>query len=410
MTQNNESKFEVTEYNATAAGLADISKRTKDVTYDLTTISGMESAKSDRKELKTLRINLEAKRVELKAPALKRSRAIDGEAKLIEVQIRALEEPIDQQIKAVEAKAKEEKEAKLNATREKTRQILERIEKLKAIPATMEFMPSVKVIEAIESIEGTKIDEEGFGEYLVLAQEAFNETMVALIRLKDEKVVTELEAAEVEEKRLADIEADRVQRLADQKILDDAQKKLDDDRKEFEESQAETNRINDIKSLIACRYHRQQHGMNLPADDLRTAIFELKNNVCTQIEFAEFHREADCAREDLYRAYEKILVDVEAKEAEELRVETERIAKVAKEQKVRDDNAAKLLAESIENDKKRKKAEKEKKAAERAKLVAEAKCENTTLAFGKIIEIINDEKVGEETKLNEVLIIAEANI
>lgn len=58
---------------------------------------------------KTLRTSLEAKRKELKAPALERSRLIDSEAKRIESEIRSLEDPIDALITAEEQRRERER-------------------------------------------------------------------------------------------------------------------------------------------------------------------------------------------------------------------------------------------------------------------------------------------------------------
>lgn len=63
--------------------------------WDVSTTKGDREARAARKELVTLRTSLEAKRKELKAPALERAKLIDTEAKRIEAEIRSLEDPID---------------------------------------------------------------------------------------------------------------------------------------------------------------------------------------------------------------------------------------------------------------------------------------------------------------------------
>ena len=99
----------LTEYNPTEAALADLRQRYADVAFDLTTTKGDKEARAARKELVTLRTSLEAKRKELKAPALERAKLIDTEAKRIEAAILELEEPIDAQIKADEARRERER-------------------------------------------------------------------------------------------------------------------------------------------------------------------------------------------------------------------------------------------------------------------------------------------------------------
>ena len=84
----------IAEYSPTAAALADLRARYQNVVWDVTTTKGDKEARAARRELVTLRTTLEAKRKELKAPALERTRLIDAEAKSIEAQIRALEEDL----------------------------------------------------------------------------------------------------------------------------------------------------------------------------------------------------------------------------------------------------------------------------------------------------------------------------
>lgn len=103
------------EYNATAAALADLRQRFAGVVWDVTTTKGNNEARAARLELVKLRTSLEAKRKELKAPALERSRLIDAEAARITGEIVALERPIDEQIKADEQRREAEKEARRQA-------------------------------------------------------------------------------------------------------------------------------------------------------------------------------------------------------------------------------------------------------------------------------------------------------
>lgn len=94
----------ITEYNKTVAELAKLKEKFAGATYEVATTAGMEAARRDRRELVTLRTDLEKKRIEIKAPALERCKQIDAEARRITAEIEALEKPIDDQIKAEEAK------------------------------------------------------------------------------------------------------------------------------------------------------------------------------------------------------------------------------------------------------------------------------------------------------------------
>lgn len=106
---------EIAEYSKTEAALSDLAKRYKGVIFDVTTTEGMDVARKSRAEIRTYRTSLEAKRVEIKAPALERCRLIDAEAKRITAALVELEDPIDAQIKKEERRKEEEKNAAARA-------------------------------------------------------------------------------------------------------------------------------------------------------------------------------------------------------------------------------------------------------------------------------------------------------
>jgi colicin import membrane protein len=109
----------IAEYSQTAAALADLATRYQGVKYDVTQKSGMDAARKARAELRTLRVALEAKRVEIKAPVLQQARLIDSEAHRITAALVQLEGPIDDQIKAEERRIEAEREAKIRAEQER---------------------------------------------------------------------------------------------------------------------------------------------------------------------------------------------------------------------------------------------------------------------------------------------------
>jgi len=112
----------VIEYSRTDAALHDLTGRYAGIVFDVTTKAGFEQARKARAELRTYRVDLEKVRVEIKAPALERCRLIDAEAKRITAALLALEDPIDAQIKAEEARREEER---TRAAREEAARIAE---------------------------------------------------------------------------------------------------------------------------------------------------------------------------------------------------------------------------------------------------------------------------------------------
>lgn len=94
----------IQEYSATEAALSVLADKYKGVLFNVTDTQGMADAKKSRAELRGYRVALEKTRVEIKAPALKRTQEIDTEARRITAALAALEDPIDAQIKAEENK------------------------------------------------------------------------------------------------------------------------------------------------------------------------------------------------------------------------------------------------------------------------------------------------------------------
>lgn len=123
---------EIAEYSPTAAALAELRQKYEQAVFDTTTPNGMAKAIAARRELREVRVNLEKLRKELKAPALERSRLIDAEAKALTTQIEAMEEPIDQQIKAEEERKAAEKAERERIEREKLAALQARVADIRA--------------------------------------------------------------------------------------------------------------------------------------------------------------------------------------------------------------------------------------------------------------------------------------
>lgn len=109
----------IVEYSKTEAALSDLASRFKGVLFDVKTREGLKAATEARREIRSYRTSLEAKRVEIKAPALERCNLIDSEARRIKTALEALEDPIDAQIKREEQRVQEAKDAAIRAEQER---------------------------------------------------------------------------------------------------------------------------------------------------------------------------------------------------------------------------------------------------------------------------------------------------
>jgi len=218
----------IAEYSETAAALADLRARHAGVVYDVTVPKEMRAAKEARAELRGLRTGLEKKRVEIKAPALERCRLIDAEAKRITAELVALEEPIDVQIKAEEARAESERLAKLEAERLRVEAIQQKIQAIRDVPGSLVGKPSVVIAGQLANLQKTQLDEAELAEHYVTATDAL---AAAIARVQE--LLAAVHEHEAEQKRIAAereelarirAENERLQREAEERRLADERK------------------------------------------------------------------------------------------------------------------------------------------------------------------------------------------
>jgi hypothetical protein len=241
------SDLAIAEYRPTAAALADLRARFKDVVFDVATAAGNKEARAARLELVRLRTSLEAKRKELKAPALEHARLIDTEAKRVTAEIVALEEPIDAQIRADEARREREREAKAEAERRRVADIQERIDTIKGFPVRAAGKSSIVIEALIAEADSINVDET-FAEYLGTAQAAHEYTLHTL-----REMLTAALAHEEEARRL------RAEREAlERRRKEDEARRAEADRIAREEHEAEVARIAEARAAQEAELRAQR--------------------------------------------------------------------------------------------------------------------------------------------------------
>lgn len=189
---------QITEYSKTAAALAELRKKYEGAVFPMGSTAGMKQAKEARAEIKGYRVDLEKLRKDIKAPALERCRLIDEEAKRITAALEALENPIDEQIKAEETRKEAERKAKEDAEKARVAAIHDRIAKIQNAPAAYIGKSSAEIQAAKERAEQYKIDTAIFQECAELARAAKIEAVGVL-----EKMVADAQASEAEQARIA---------------------------------------------------------------------------------------------------------------------------------------------------------------------------------------------------------------
>jgi hypothetical protein len=105
----------VQQYSPIEAALAELRQKYGGKTWNLSVSQEADEARSVRRGFTKLRSRLEATRKALKRPALDWSKTVDREAARIESAILEVESPIDEQIRAHEAKKLMEREARAKA-------------------------------------------------------------------------------------------------------------------------------------------------------------------------------------------------------------------------------------------------------------------------------------------------------
>lgn len=210
-------KTEIVEYSATAAAIAALRKKYGGVKFEVTTKTGLELAKASRKELRDLRVALEHKRTELKAPALERSRLIDDEAKRITAALVELEDPIAKQIKAEEDRVAAEKAEAEAKERARVDGLRNRITHFRTVAGTLVGKPSADVQITLTDVEANDIGDE-FEEFKGEARDARTiciTQLQTLLRERQESEAREAQIAKEREELKALREADETRKAAE---------------------------------------------------------------------------------------------------------------------------------------------------------------------------------------------------
>jgi colicin import membrane protein len=314
----------IADYNATEARLAALREQYAGAKYDVTTGAGMKQAVEARRELRDLRVALEGKRKELKAPILERGKLIDAEAARITAELVALEDPIDQQIKDEEARKAREKAEREKAERERVAGIHAAIARINAIPTTLIGASAEAIAAALVDLEAEPVDEDAFNEFLPQAQEAVRNVRdtLALQRQRQADHEAAQEQLRRDQEELARIRAEADARAAEA----EAERKRKD-----EEAAAERRRADEEAAAARAAAQAEQDARDAAARAEREqaeadAVAARKAQQDREdAERAERQRQEDAERE---RLAEQARKDAEAAAAERARLEAEHLQNV----------------------------------------------------------------------------------
>lgn len=215
----------VPEYRSTAQMLAELEQRLKGIAYPaLETGAGMQVALDDRRALRDLRIGLnklcEAKNKEQRAATKRDCEARDAGAEKLTKAIEALEKPIDEQIKAEEARKEAARLERQRIEAERVAKHRANIERIRGYVSQAQGQPSDKIAGAIAFVCGLTFGPE-YEEFAGEAASSRDEVVVALNSLyattkAREEEAARLEAQRIEQARIAAEQAEVQRRLDEQ--------------------------------------------------------------------------------------------------------------------------------------------------------------------------------------------------
>ena len=228
----------IKEYSATEAGLAALREKYADITFAVATTEGDKEARAARRELMKLRTSLEDKRKEIKAPALAYAQAIDTEAKRITAEIKLLEVPIDEQIKAEEKRRADEKAERERIEQARISTIRAKIATITNLPHVSRDDPADQINETLADLRALDVTEAVYEEFTEEARAAVDQVIATLDTMLESARAREQEAKRLEEERAA-LERQRQEQEAANQARAAEEKKLADERAEFERQKAE---------------------------------------------------------------------------------------------------------------------------------------------------------------------------
>lgn len=191
----------ITEFNQTAAGLAQLRADIEGRTFDCSTTAGDKEARGVRMNLVTIRTTIEARRKELKAPLLERGKLIDSEAARIVGEVKALEDPIDAVIRAAEAEREARRAERERAEAERLAAINAQIDRIRNMPSLYVTATPAVVAEAIAELQDMDLDAQFDDVHRQRAGDALAGALESLTTIHNERIAAVAEAARLAEER-----------------------------------------------------------------------------------------------------------------------------------------------------------------------------------------------------------------
>ena len=250
----------VVEYDVPTVSIEDMARRFAPL--EITDTASYKAVTSAIAEVRTLRITVEKKRVELKRDALEYGRKVDSEAKRITAMLAPIEQDLNDKKQAEDNRKEAIRQEKIQIEEERVDSIKQKIATIHngSFGLSLMGMDTAKLSDLAMEIGEIEIDEKEYAEFTAEAQQAKADAMDAVMAAFDARQKFDAEEAarkaenvrlekvrqeqEDEAKRLAEIQAKLdAERKADQDRIDAEHRKIQEERDRFQaEMQAERDR------------------------------------------------------------------------------------------------------------------------------------------------------------------------
>lgn len=227
----------IVEFNAVQKGLAELRQELAGVQFDVTTPAGDKAARAARARCVSIRTSADAAYEGWNKPMLAKQREMRSILVKIKDEVKAVEEPIDAQIKAEEARKAEIKAAKEAAELERQRAIQERLDHIRDFATSAAGLSSAKIEAMRETLAEFPLTTELYEHRAGEAMQLHAEVMAKLGQMHGAALAQEQEAARLAAER-AELERQRLEQEAAAAAARKAEdERLAKERAELEEQQ-----------------------------------------------------------------------------------------------------------------------------------------------------------------------------
>jgi len=201
------------EFNPVQKGLAELRKELAGVQFDVTTTAGDKAARAARSRCVSIRTSADAAYEGWNKPMLTKQREMRAILAQIKDEVKAIEEPIDAQIKAEETRKAEIRAAKEAAELARQKLIQERITALHAFPMLALNKDAAGIAEVLTRAADLPITTELYEHRAGEAMQLHAEVVAKLEQMRDTALAQEQEAARLAAER-AELERQRQEQEA----------------------------------------------------------------------------------------------------------------------------------------------------------------------------------------------------